>query len=755
MKTRFPGLIVTLVLLFVLQPPTLACGPFTMEAIFVFTVHPSYPLDKFAAGDIGVVQPGYARSYLYVAYRYLENAPFSPGEQKALVELWKERLGSGSDLGDEAWIKSWRDARQRIANLPEPPNISVYRNREKPNEYEAFVNCTKDSFDTAVTTLNERIKRYGPESSDVRTWVGAQDQVFANCSAGKTIPEALPQSADPLAQADRNYQIAAATFYSTDFVGARKALEDIGADAKSPWQLLAPYLTVRALVRQASLGAADQKTALLTEAETRLKKILSDKQQASTHNAAARLMDLVRFRLHPAERLHELAHTLENKNQNPQIKQNLWDYTLLLDGVLEADDTAKTEGNLRSDDLSDWISTLQTTSNEALEHAVTQWQTTKSSAWLVATLTKIDGKNRLANDLLSEALKIKASSPAFASSRFHAVRIMVETGKTNEARTLLDQLLKSHQNEFDASTQNLLISERMMLATDLADFLNHAPRIPAALSWNDDGREIPAEPDEVSDEEKPNLGKPLFDEETANVINKQLPLSLLKEAVLSESLPRNLRMDLAQAVWIRAILLDDYKTAEELAPTLRVLVPALSKQLDEFSKTTLSADKKFVGLYTWLNFPGIEPIVDIGIGRSRPLNQQDTYRDNWWCGSSFTTPTAPLVESETGITSFTSSTIPSPLFLTANEKAEGSRQWAMLSRLGAMPNYLSKQVIQFGTKNPTNPRVPESLHLAVTSTRFGCTDKETGRWSKAAFDLLHRKYPNTTWAKKTRYWFKE
>jgi hypothetical protein len=50
--------------------------------------------------------------------------------------------------------------------------------------------------------------------------------------------------------------------------------------------------------------------------------------------------------------------------------------------------------------------------------------------------------------------------------------------------------------------------------------------------------------------------------------------------------------------------------------------------------------------------------------------------------------------------------------------------------------------------------VPEALHLAVKSTRYGCTDKETGRWSKAAFDLLRRKYPNSTWAKQTPYWFK-
>ncbi len=29
----------------------------------------------------------------------------------------------------------------------------------------------------------------------------------------------------------------------------------------------------------------------------------------------------------------------------------------------------------------------------------------------------------------------------------------------------------------------------------------------------------------------------------------------------------------------------------------------------------------------------------------------------------------------------------------------------------------------------------------------------TGALSKKAFDLLHNRYPNTSWAKNTKYWF--
>jgi hypothetical protein len=47
------------------------------------------------------------------------------------------------------------------------------------------------------------------------------------------------------------------------------------------------------------LAAAENKTPPLTEAEQRLKSILANKKLSSTHSATLRLLDLVRFRLHP------------------------------------------------------------------------------------------------------------------------------------------------------------------------------------------------------------------------------------------------------------------------------------------------------------------------------------------------------------------------------------------------------------------------------------------------------------------------
>jgi len=211
---------------------------------------------------------------------------------------------------------------------------------------------------------------------------------------------------------------------------------------------------------------------------------------------------------------------------------------------------------------------------------------------------------------------------------------------------------------------------------------------------------------------------------------------------------------MAQAAFIRAVILDDLKAADALAPTLKELLPAVSSQLEDFEKETRPDAKEFAAVYLWLKTPGMEPIVDEGIGREIPLNERDTYRDNWWCSAAYSNTSNPD-ETKSESKPFTARALKSPRFLTPQLLATGMKEFETISAIGSAPNYLCQQVINWANKNPSDPRVAEALHLAVTTTRHGCTDANSGRWSKAAFDLLHRKYGNTSWAKKTPYWFKD
>src|SRR5437870_5495720 len=61
---------------------------------------------------------------------------------------------------------------------------------------------------------------------------------------------------------------------------------------------------------------------------------------------------------------------------------------------------------------------------------------------------------------------------------------------------------------------------------------------------------------------------------------------------------------------------------------------------------------------------------------------------------------------------------------------------------------------EFAKSHPSDPRIPEALYGVVRSSRFGCEDINTWKTSRAAFQILHMRYPKSEWARRTPYWFK-
>lgn len=731
-----------------------ACGPFFTDAIFVYSKHPDFPLEQFAAGKVGVIEPTWARSYLVAAYRNLSGAPLSPNEVNAIKTLWDERLNYGGELDDSGWIKKWTDARSKVPGLAAQAEIHAFRNREKPHEYESFLNCQQDAFDNAVATLNERIKRFGLESAQLRDWTNAQDTVFSNCAGGRQIPENDRADQDPLVRADRAYQIAAANFYAGNFDEARQQFDAIARDRSSPWHETAPYLAARALLRKGSFSDNDaERTATLSEAEHRLNAIINDKSLASTQLAAARLLNLVRLRLRPSEKLHELAHSILTKDGSANFKQTVWDYTLLLDKFVGDDekvDKAKVAGEVTADDLSDWILTVQDQSNNAANYALTKWQKTHALPWLVAAIAEMPGTQSAPGDLQQAAAEVDHGSPAFASVAFHSARLLIASNRTDEARAALDRYLADDRSHLSASALNLLLAQRMGLSRNLEEFLQTAPRRPAGFSDDSDGREIPDEQNETKEVTK---GSELFfDQDAADVFNRAMPVNTMSDAVRSRALPANLRLDVTQAAFMRAALLDDRTTAIAAANLLQSLEPELKELLAPYESASTAEARHFAAAYLSLKFPGLRPYVSYGVGRTTPRAEIDSYRDNWWCVEPPSSRSGAMSDGE-GEAQPKSKPVIAPLFLRPSQSA-ASRQYAALQALGTAPNYLCRIAIEWADKNPADRRAPEALHLAVKATRYGCTDKETGRWSKAAFDLLHQRYPNTAWAKETKYWFK-
>ncbi|MEP6920057.1 MAG: hypothetical protein ABI967_02950 [bacterium] len=65
-------------------------------------------------------------------------------------------------------------------------------------------------------------------------------------------------------------------------------------------------------------------------------------------------------------------------------------------------------------------------------------------------------------------------------------------------------------------------------------------------------------------------------------MSQKIPLELWWLAADSKSLPPQLRRDVTQAAWLRAVLLDEPRTADELTPALEKAIPELKPLLDDY-----------------------------------------------------------------------------------------------------------------------------------------------------------------------------
>jgi hypothetical protein len=222
----------------------LAAAPLLLEAgahrydptaIFTFEQHPDLPLRDYAEGRLGIVQPTYARSYLYVAYRWMNGAAMTPEEIAQIDRYWADRLsGPGVPAQQPEAPLAYDTIRGSLSlpwQAPERPNSSAAA-QHLAVDYVYYSKCSDDAFATAAETLQARIAVFGTASPEVAEWVRGQDYVFENCfGAGSGfIPPRTPPRVNPVIRADREYQIAAALFYSSRYAEAAAAFRRIAAD---------------------------------------------------------------------------------------------------------------------------------------------------------------------------------------------------------------------------------------------------------------------------------------------------------------------------------------------------------------------------------------------------------------------------------------------------------------------------------------------------------------------------------------------
>jgi hypothetical protein len=670
-----------------------ACASFE-PTLFVSPYAPDTPLDRFAAGELGVLQPTWARAYLVVSYRYLAGIPLGPGEQAAALGYWKGK--EPASPGGDAWT-----AARAAATGEKGPGVAA----DRWAGYSSYVNCGDDAFGRAAKTLEGYVGRYGKDSPETRGWLAAQETVFQNCSDEKpSFPEYLPVSAPAPLRADRAYQLASASFYTGRLEEAQRGFEEIANDESSPWREIAPYLAARAVLRRATLGTVEKTDYLRLLAEARAR-FIAVRDGARTPELRRWSEDLLRFvdlRLDPDAHVASAAARVLKPQTGPEFAVSFVHYRDLLFTVLGFGGEAEPRRHADpSDDLTAWIVAFQTRGAPGLDRALEGWTRTHANPWLAAVLAKIPPDHPRYAEIAEAAKRFPGTAPGRVHVAYHLADLETKAGRHAEARKILAETFAQAQAAGSSAT-NLFLDLELRNATTFEEFISAAPRRAVYVYGVIAGKED------------------LFDEAGQVVLSSWFPLDRLVRFYEESSLEPVARENLRKVVLARAILLGRLDVAQRMAAVVK-------------GAPTLGGPE-------WR----VDAALDVLLKDSemRPYVMLDAdFSIAWWCSALVQKPPVPPPP------------VPPPSFLTQAEREAAAKEVDALAKEGAAATWFCREALAFAKRRPDDPRAPEFLARAVRATREGCADSATKALSKAAFQHLHARYPKSPWAVRTKYWF--
>lgn len=706
---------------------------------------PTFELTTFANDNMRISVPSYWRVYQYISYRALTGHALTKNELDTLqINGWQ--VGMATDAiryghaAEEQAAANWVASRKAITGTDIQIGVET-----DAGDYNYFLNCHKDAFERASLTLSQRVAQGGQQWA--RVWLANQDAVFANCSPDLpndkhpqhlerplVVPPALPAKAPDWLVRDHAYQTASALFYAGRYDQARAQFLAIAKDKASPWQSLGAYLAARCLIRKATVQIDNPmdanndvaaRDAALNSARNELSAL------ASQYAPAKNLMGWIDVRLRPDARRVELSELLSKADIHQDSVPLLNDYLLLLDQI---------EGEKMlnaSDDMSAWIANMQAsaegpyTNIESEEHqkiratalvlARAHWKKKPETHWLLAILT-----NAKISELTPEELKlaaaIKDTSPAFGSLQYALAKGKLMQDKAAEADLMISAMLK---RPLTASVRNRWLRLKMVSAKTADEFFSAGPRVTVY-----DGIEIPP-----TNEGKVDTATAPYDEDFKQHLRSHFSLAALKQYL--PKIPIKFHPWVKEMIWTRAVLMDDYATADAYTDDLMIGRDTTRHLYQAFKKAKTPAAKHDAALLILANTPELVPQV--------AQLSNDIVRGSYYWNCEFQIASIDHIENK------------SPAFLSAEVRNQAAKELEILRDLPKRSSFLIPQVIEWADAHKNNPEAPKALHFLVASTRNECTSgkelRDSRNYSKEAFQYLHRQYPRSEWTALTKYYY--
>lgn len=743
---------------------------------------PDIALERYQAGQLGVVLPTYARMYLYTAWRDVmlgaRDLKASPDVEHGLTVSVHGRPGGYGDWRQNApddVYAGWRKAVSAAAKRELLPPA------DKDNVATTYRACPDSSYAFAAQTLTDLARRSDATPARLEAWIATQRQVFRICGDDPEVrrpgygqpklaaaqPVALPASEALYWRQMQEYQLASAAFYAEDYAASGKLFTRIGATDQHPLRHWGAYLSLRAQARaatyvppsvsqeerwkqqraiaqegpEAAAARAASQQRKVDAIQEAIDRILADASLKDLHEDARAIGRSMRSQLTPKTRFAELSKVLDDPRADPYADDHLGDWRLLANQLLPLSPLRKSAGFI------DWIQTIQQcygykpeyTCAQEHEHALEQWRRyardgnkPQARVWLMAAALSGDA---MPADLEQASLQVAADAPEYLTVRYALAR-HYRTGKqADKARALEDAVLASPQLAAAASpsARNLFRQERLAIAATPAEAVPYLLRTPTESRDADSGEKASAKP---TGEELASDGQ--------RWLNSGLATADLYALSADKRLPAALRARIAIAAWIRFDLLGQEPQAIAAAQRIEQSVPALAADMHKYQASNtqerrhlmlISAMKwQLTPTLTWYNATRDE------FAQANP----DDVTASMWCKL----PARPgvTVEEDTAIE------VAPPAPETGNG-AVRDKELAQLGALKTATGFVGDHVLRRVTAVPKDPDLPWLLYVVVQSTRGGCLDADAKTLSKNAFTVLGKRYGNTEWSRKTPYYY--
>ena len=698
---------------------------------------PDIPVARFQAGELGVLQPGMRRVYLYTAWRAIMlGAPVAkkPGTENGLARADGSAFGNGWDHVDDD-----------VPYLQLAPRVAAVLNIG-PDDLAArmvVLACPAAASAYAYTTLRQLEARPDATRARVDAWLRAQYQVGEACQraedgryrflANKLVeivaPQPLPATEPAYWRQLRDYQRAAWQFHGAHYAESTALFEQIGATADHPMRGLGAYLALRSEVRRTVAAVPqtprDERERQAQALDQRGAAIVADASLQTMHEPARALLRAMRVLLTPEARLDELNRYLGDPAHDPFALDRLGDWSILMDGT-------KPEPLRGRHAFIDWIETLRdcgaASSRDGscavpASHALERWQQGgakqrgHTDPWLVAALMLSE---TLTPALEQAALAVDAADPAALTVRYHLARLYRLAGKRDAARAVADAALKGR---LSPATRNLFREERFAVATSVRDAGAYLLRANVDMAGS-----------------SPEPAEDMFNDDAIAWFKHGLATADMLDLARVDTLPQPLRARIAGAAWLRAALLDQPETGRAAADLLGRLVPELAGAATRYGRATTPAERRHVALVASVAF-GLSADLDM---EAMPITRTAAGEAtaSAWCG---------FTPDRVGAPSGFAWRLPA-----LPELGDTAARNAELGRLGQMKTAtgtLGDDVLQWAETHPADPDLPWLLHVVVMSTRGGCRDKDAPALSRKAFALLHKRWPRSEWARATPYFY--